>query len=176
MVNRNEIHRSYPILSYQCYPQVLAIIVPKTWVPKLYLKDVNNLLYAQTNNISQFPFVPDNLVSRDRFSRSVRRQPAHSPYSGWIWCLLAEFLPNSAAASIYLFIPPYAIGPLPSLSCKAIAYRWCSLPRVPLYRAISPQGNSSNWCCLCSHHGPTNNVHLSFPTPAIIIGIEEWAC
>ena len=29
MVGRNEIHRSYPILGYQYYPQVLAIIVPK---------------------------------------------------------------------------------------------------------------------------------------------------
>ena len=48
MVDRNEVHRSYSILSYQCYSQALAIIVPKARVPKLYLKDVNNLLYAQT--------------------------------------------------------------------------------------------------------------------------------
>ena len=27
-------------------------------------------------------FAPENLVSRDRFSRPVPRQPAHSPHSG----------------------------------------------------------------------------------------------
>ena len=35
-----------------------------------------------------------------------------------------RFLPSSAAAaSIYLFKPPYAIGPVPSLSSHAIVYR-----------------------------------------------------
>ena len=58
------------------------------------------------------------------------------------------FLPISAAASIYLFKPPYVIGPVPSLSGHAIAYRWRSLPRVRRHRATSPQGNSSNGCYL----------------------------
>ena len=51
--------------------------------------------------ISLSPYAPENLVSRDRFSRPVPRQPAHSPYSGRIiWCLLiTEFLPMSAAFS-----------------------------------------------------------------------------
>ena len=34
------------------------------------------------NEYSLSPYVPKNLVSRDGFSRSVPRQPAHSPYSG----------------------------------------------------------------------------------------------
>ena len=54
-------------------------------------------------NIPLSPCVPENLVSRDGFSRPVPRQPVHSPYSGLIWCLLTEFLPSSAAASIYLY-------------------------------------------------------------------------
>ena len=49
--------------------------------------------------------------------------------------------------SIYLFIPPYAIGSVPSLSGHAIAYRWRSLTRVRRHRASKPQGISSNGCC-----------------------------
>ena len=98
-------------------------------------------------NISLSPFAPENLVSRDGFGRPVPRQPAHlHTYSGRIWCLL---LPISAAASAFLFLPPYAIGSLPSLSGQAIAYRWRSLPRVRRHKASSPQGSSSNGCCLC---------------------------
>ena len=126
------------------------------------------------NEYSPAPFVPEDLVSRDGFSRPVPRQPARSPYSGWIWCLLTRFLPISAAASIYLFKSPYAIGSVPSLSGHAIAYRWRSLPRVRRHRASSsPQGSSSNGCChFAGHHGPTN-VRLSFPTPTIGM---KWAC
>ena len=49
-MDRNGILRSYPILSDLRYPKVLAIIVPKTLVLKLYLKDVNNLLYHKQVN------------------------------------------------------------------------------------------------------------------------------
>ena len=66
-----------------------------------------------------------------------------------IWCLLTGFLPISAAVSIYVFKRPYAIGSVPSLSGHAIAYRWRSLSRVRRQRASSPQGSSSNRCCLC---------------------------
>ena len=38
-------------------------------------------------------YVPENLASRDGFSRPVPRQPAHSPQSGRIGCLLKAFLP-----------------------------------------------------------------------------------
>ena len=34
------------------------------------------------NEYSPVPVLPENLVSRDGFSRPVPRQPAHSPYSG----------------------------------------------------------------------------------------------
>ena len=82
----------------------------------------------------------ENLVSRDGFSRSVPRQPSHSPYSsGWIWCLLTEFLPISAAAAIYEFKLAYAIESVPSLSGRAIAYRWRLLPRVCRHRASKPR-------------------------------------
>ena len=40
------------------------------------------------------------------------------------------------------FKPPYAIGPVPSLSGHAIAHRWRSLPRVRRHMTIKPQGGS----------------------------------
>ena len=84
--------------------------------------------------------MPENLVSRDGFSRPVPRQPAH--------------LHTQAESGAYLrdsfrvpwrrpfMKPPYAIGSVPSLSGHAIAYRWRSLPRVRQHRASSPQGSS----------------------------------
>ena len=85
------------------------------------------------------PCVPENLVSLDGFSRPVPRQPAH--------------LHTQAESGAYLrdssrvprrrpcMEPPYATGSVPSLSGHAIAYRWCSLPRVRRHRASKPQGS-----------------------------------
>ena len=53
---------------------------------------------------------------------------------------IMRFLPSSAAASIYLFKPPYAIGSVPSSLGHAIAYSGHSLPRVRQHRASSPEG------------------------------------
>ena len=106
------------------------------------------------------PFAPENLVSRDGFGRPVPRQPDHSPTQAEFIIVLTHgvgFLPFSAAASIYLFIPPTAIGSVPSSSGHAIAYRWHSLPRVHRHRGSNLQGSSSNACCLFRyHHGPTS--------------------
>ena len=43
------------------------------------------------------------------FAPDVPRQPAHSPYSGWTWCLLTGFLPISAVASIYISEPLWCV-------------------------------------------------------------------
>ena len=51
------------------------------------------------------PFVPESLVLRNGLGRPVPRQPAYSPLSGCILCLLTRLLPISAAASIYLYRP-----------------------------------------------------------------------
>ena len=49
---------------------------------------------------------------RDGFGRPVPRQPAHSPHSGWIGCILTGFLPISAVAPIYLYRhPPSGVNP-----------------------------------------------------------------
>ena len=58
------------------------------------------------------PFAPENLVSRDGFGSPVLRQPAHlhtqAEFGSYL--VITGFLPISAAASFYLFKPPYAAG------------------------------------------------------------------
>ena len=102
------------------------------------------------------------------FPRPVPRQLAHSQHPGFTWYLLAGFLPISAAVSIYLCKPPYVIvGSVPSLSCHTTAYLLRSPPRVRRHRASSPNGSSSNGCCLFAGHHRLINVRVSFPTPTI---------
>ena len=92
------------------------------------------------NDISLSPCVPENLVSRDGFSRPVPRQPAHlhtqaeSGASLWDSSRVSRRRP--------IMKPPYAIGSVPNLSGLAVAYRWRSLPRVRRCRASKPQGSS----------------------------------
>ena len=75
--------------------------IARVWINRVWLPILLVVSWTGKNNISLPPFAPENLVSRDGFGSPVLRQPAHSPYSGWIWCLLMGFLPSSAAASIY---------------------------------------------------------------------------
>ena len=89
------------------------------------------------------PFAPENLASRDGLGSPVPRQPVPLRTQAESGAYLhTGFLSTSAAGSIYLFKPPYAIGSVPSLSGHAIAYRWRSLPRVRRHRASKPQGSS----------------------------------
>ena len=84
--------------------------------------------------------MPENLVSRDGFSRPVPRQPAHlhiQAESG-AYSRDSSRLPRRRP----FMKPPYAIGSVPSLSGHAIAYRWRSLPRARRHRASTPQGSS----------------------------------
>ena len=84
--------------------------------------------------------MPENLVSRDGFSRPVPRQPAHLHTQAKSGAYLRD---SSRVPRRRLFMkPPYAIGSVPSLSGHAIAYRWRSLPRVRRHRANKPQGSS----------------------------------
>ena len=92
------------------------------------------------NNIPLSPCVPENLVSRDGFSRPVPRQPAHLRTQAKSGAYLRD---SSRVPRRRPFMkPPYAIGSVPSLSGHAIAYRWRSLPRVRRHRASKPQGSS----------------------------------
>ena len=93
-------------------------------------------------NIPLSPCVPENLVSRDGFSRLVPRQSAdlHTQAESGAYLRDASRVPRRRPF-IYLK-PPYAIGSVPSLSGHAIAYRWRSLPRVRRQRASKAQGSS----------------------------------
>ena len=91
-------------------------------------------------NIPLSPCVPENLVSRDGFSRPVPRQPAHLHAQAESGAYLRD---SSRVPRRRPFMkPPYAIGSVPSLSGHAVAYRWRSLPRVRRHRASKPQGSS----------------------------------
>ena len=91
-------------------------------------------------NIPLSPCVPENVVSRDGFSRLVPRQPAHLHTQAESCAYLRD---SSRVPRRRPFMkPPYAIGSVPSLSGHAIAYRWRSLPRVRQHRGSKPQGSS----------------------------------
>ena len=76
---------------------------------------VANPARGQLNRENEFPVSPyasENLVSRNWFSRPV---PACSfSIIGLNLVLTHEISPDFRAASIYLFKPPYDIGPVPS--------------------------------------------------------------
>ena len=90
-------------------------------------------------NIPLSPCVPENLVSRDMFSRPVPRQPAHLHTQAESGAYLRDC--SRVPRRRPFMKPPYATGSVPSLSGHAIAYRWCSLPRVREHRASKPQGS-----------------------------------
>ena len=92
------------------------------------------------NNIPLSPCMPENLVSRDGFSRPVPRQPAHLHTQAESGTYLRD---SSRVPRRRPFMTsPYAIGSVPSLSGHAHAYRWRSLPRVRRHGASKPQGSS----------------------------------
>ena len=96
---------------------------------------------SRENHIPLSPCVPEDLVSRDGFSRPVPCQPAHLHTQAESGAYLRD---SSRVPRRRPFMkPPYAIGSVPSLSGHhAIAYRWCSLPRIRRHRASKPQGSS----------------------------------
>ena len=58
----------------------------RVWINRVRLPILLVISSTEKINISLSPFAPDNLVSRDGFGSPVPRPPAHSPYSGLIWC------------------------------------------------------------------------------------------
>ena len=90
-------------------------------------------------NIPLSPCVPENLVSRDGFSRPVPRQPAHLHTQTESGAYLRD---SSRVPRRRPFMkPPYAIGSVPSLSGHANTYRWRSLPRIRRHRANKPRSS-----------------------------------
>ena len=94
-------------------------------------------------DISLSPCVPENLVSRDGFSRPAPRQPAHLHTQAESGAYLRDSSRVPRRRPFIYVKPPHAIGSVPSLTGHAIAYRWRSLPRVRRHRASKPQGSSA---------------------------------
>ena len=114
--------------------------INRVWFPILLMVSWTRNIIFSLVQVRAWEF---DLANRVRPSHL--RQPEYSLRPGWNWCLLTRIVSLSAAASIYLFKPQYAIGPVPSKSGYAIAYRRrLLLPRVHRYRPSSPQGCSSN--------------------------------
>ena len=103
-------------------------------------------------NIPLSPCVPENLVSRDGFSRPVPRQPAHLHTQAESGAYLRDSSRVPRRRPYETATGPYAIGSVPSLSGHATAYRWRSLPRVRRHRASKPQGSSERDSALAGHH------------------------
>ena len=100
-------------------------------------------------NMPLSPYVPENLVSRDGFSRPVPRQPAHLHTQAESGAYLRDSSRVPRRRPFIYFKPPHPIGSVPSLSGHAIAYRWRSLPRVRRHGVIKAQGMIvPNECCL----------------------------
>ena len=93
-------------------------------------------------NIDLSAFAPENLVSRGVFVSPVPRQPAHLHTQAKSSAYRRDSSRVPRRRPFLYFKPPYAIGPVSSLSVHAIAYRWRSLPRVRRDRASKPQCSS----------------------------------
>ena len=77
------------------------------------------------NNVPLSPCVPENLVSRDGFTRPVPRQPAHLHTQAESGAYLRTgFLPSSAAASIYETAIRHRVSPefIGSRNCVPMAF------------------------------------------------------
>ena len=97
----------------------------------------------QGNNIPLSPCVPEDLVSRDGFSRPVPRQPAHLHIQAESGAYLRDF--SRVPRRRPFMKPPYAIGSGVSpefIGPRNCIHRWRSLPRVRRHRASKPQGSS----------------------------------
>ena len=82
------------------------------------------------------------MVSRDGFGSPVPRQPAHLHTRAESGAYFRDFSRVPRRRPFIYFKPLYAIGSVPSLSGRAIAYRWRSLQRVRRHRTSKSQGSS----------------------------------
>ena len=116
----------------------MVITYSRVWINQVRLPILLVVSGTGKMHIPLSPCVPENLVSRDGFSRPVPRQPAHLHTQAESGAYLRD---SSRVPRRRPFMkPPYAIGSVPSLSGHANAYR--SLPRVRRHRASKPQGRS----------------------------------
>ena len=142
----------------------------RVWINRVRLPILLVVSGTGKMNIPLSPYVPENLFSRDGFSRPVPRQPAHLHIQAESGAYLRD---SSRVPRRRPFMkPPYAMGSVPSLSGHAIAYRWRSLPRVHRHRASKAQGSSGRMLLWQVTMDQLIRASL-FPTPTIGM---KWAC
>ena len=78
---------------------------------------------CQLTRENDFPFAPGTLVSRDGFSRPVPSRASLLILHTLRLNLMTRRDPPDFRDGVHLFLPPTAIGSVPSLSGHAIAYR-----------------------------------------------------
>ena len=128
--------------------------------------------------------MPENLVSRDGFSRPVPHQPTHLHTQAESGSYLRDS--SRVPRRRPIMKPPYAIGSVPSSLGHANAYQWRSLPRVRWHRASKPQGSSERvlpWqvtmdqliCASLSHTHYWYEV-VMLKVPAVEIDNIFWRC
>ena len=135
------------ILKISCDLCLYACIVThiaRVWIYRVGLPILLVVRPTGKMNISLPAFVPENLVSRDRFGSPVPRQPAHLHTQAESGAYLRDSSRVPRRRPFIYLKTPYAIywsfSSLPSHAI--IAYRWRSLPRVRRHRASKPQGSS----------------------------------
>ena len=109
---------------------------------------VVNPAFGQLNRENEYPPVPVlRIWSRKTGSAVLSRVSLLIFILRLNLVLTYGVLPEFCGGIIFLFKPPYAIGPIPCLSDHATAYRWRSLSRVlqdtTIYLKMVP-----NRCCL----------------------------
>ena len=114
----------------------------RVWINRVRLPILLVVSWTGKVDTLMSPCVPENLVSRDGFSRPVPRQPAHLHTQAKSGAYLRDSSRVPRRRPFIYLKPPYAIESVPSLSGHAIAYRWRSLPRVRRHRASKHQGSS----------------------------------
>ena len=125
---------------YVCMYVCMVITYSRVWINRVRLPILLVVSLTGKINIPLSPCVPEDLVSRGGFSRPVPHQPAHLHAQAESGAYLRDSSPVPRRRPFIK--PPYAIGSVPSLSGRATAYRWRSLPRVRQHRASKPQGSS----------------------------------
>ena len=116
--------------------------IARVWTNRVRLPILHVVSWTGKMNISLSAFSPENLVSRDGFGSPVPRQPAHLHTQAKSGVYLRDSSRVPRRRPLIYFKAPYTIGFVPSLSGRAIAYRWYSLPRVRRHRVSKPQGSS----------------------------------
>ena len=144
----------------------IVITYNRVWINRVRLPILLVVSWTGKNNIPLSPCVPENLVSRDGFSRPVPRQPVHLSILR-LNMVLTYGIPPEFRGGVHLWNRHTPSG-------QSRVYRVTQLRTDGVHcRESAGTGPVNikvvpNECCLgrC-HHGPIN-IRLSFPHPLLV--------